>query len=121
MKKKHISKGKCQVFHFKKRCDERIGEQVDRKALQRRIREKNYGDDFYFLDRQSNRVSRYRYKYHDVWYIIPYDKNTHKVVTIFKDNKQDIKPELKEVNRSKIARIFDKLINFILKFLNKHI
>lgn len=90
MKKHHITKAKNQTYHFKKRCDERLGVQIDRKAIQRRIKEQKYDDNFYLLDRQSNRVTRYRYKFQDKWYIIPYDKNTHKVITIFEDNKQDI-------------------------------
>ena len=90
MKKHHITKAKNQTYHFKKRCDERLGVQIDRKAIQRRIKELIYDDNFYLLDRQSNRVTRYRYKFQDKWYIIPYDKNTHKVITIFEDNKQDI-------------------------------
>ena len=89
MKKNRISKAKNQTYHFKKRCDKRIGTQIDRKAIQRRIKEQNYDENFYFLNRQSNRVTRYRYKYQDKWYIIPYDKNTHKVITIFEDKFQD--------------------------------
>lgn len=64
--------------------------QINRKSIQRRIQQQNYDEDFYFLDKQSNRVIRYRYRFENKWYIIPYDKNTHKVVTIFEDNKQDI-------------------------------
>ncbi|GEM_PF-6719504 len=90
MKKYRTSKAKCQTHHFKRRCDERLGIQIDRKAIQRRIREQKYDENFYLLDRQSNRVTRYRYKFQDKWYIIPYDKNTHKVITIFEDNKQDV-------------------------------
>ena len=85
-----ITKAKNQTYHFKKRCDERLSVQIDRKAIQRRIKEQKYDENFYLLDRQSNRVTRYRYKFQDKWYIIPYDKNTHKVITIFEDNKQDI-------------------------------
>lgn len=90
MKKRRNSKAKNQTFHFKKRCDERLGTQIDRKALQRRIREHNFDENFYVLNKQSNRVTRYRYKFQDKWYIIPYDKNTHKVITIFPDRKQEL-------------------------------
>ena len=89
MKKHRTSKSKNQTYHFKKRCDERLGIQIDRKFLQRRIKEQKFDENFYLLDRQSNRVTRYRYRFQDKWYIIPYDKNTHKVITIFEDNKQD--------------------------------
>lgn len=90
MKKYRKTKAKNQTYHFKKRCDERLGVQIDRKSIQRRIKAQKYDENFYLLDRQSNRVTRYRYKFQDKWYIIPYDKNTHKVITIFEDNKQDI-------------------------------
>ena len=90
MKKHRSSKAKNQTYHFKKRCDERLGVQIDRKSIQRRIQSQKYDENFYLLDRQSNRVTRYRYKFQDKWYIIPYDKNTHKVITIFEDRKQDI-------------------------------
>ncbi len=90
MKKRRSSKAKNQTYHFKKRCDERLGVQIDRKSIQRRIKSQKYDENFYLLDRQSNRVTRYRYKFQDKWYIIPYDKNTHKVITIFEDRKQDI-------------------------------
>lgn len=47
-------------------------------------------EKLYVLNKQSNRVTRYHYKFHDKWYIIPYDKNTHKVITIFEDKIQDV-------------------------------
>lgn len=93
MAKRRRSKAQNQTYHFKRRCDERIGAQIDRKAIQKRIKANKYDNDFYFLNRQSNRVTRYRYKHEGVWYIIPYDKNTHKVITIFEDRKQDTAPK----------------------------
>ena len=90
MKKHHRSKAKNQTYHFKKRCNERLGMQIDRKALQRRIREQKLDEKLYVLNKQFNRVTRYRYKFQDKWYIIPYDKNTHKVITIFEDKIQDV-------------------------------
>lgn len=115
MKKHHITKAKNQTYHFKKRCDERLGVQIDRKLIQRRIKEQKFDEQFYFLDRQSNRVSRYRYKFQDKWYIIPYDKNTHKVITIFEDNKQDVVIETKtDINNKNIKR---KLLNLLQKLI----
>ena len=115
MKKHRLSKAKNQTYHFKKRCDERLGVQIDRKLIQRRIKEQKFDEKFYFLDRQSNRVSRYRYKFQDKWYIIPYDKNTHKVITIFEDNKQDIVIETKtDINNKNIKR---KLLNLLQKLI----
>ncbi len=117
MKKNRISKAKNQTYHFKKRCDERLGVQIDRKAIQRRIKEQKFDEQFYFLDRQSNRVSRYRYRFQDKWYIIPYDKNTHKVITIFEDNKQDTVLETKpEITNQGSKNYFAKLLQNLIKF-----
>lgn len=115
MKKNRISKAKNQTYHFKKRCDERLGEQIDRKSIQRRIKEQKYDEQFYFLDKQSNRVSRYRYKFKDKWYIIPYDKNTHKVITIFEDNKQDTVLETKPKITNQSSKNYFK--NWLQKFI----
>jgi len=90
MAKRRFSKAKNQTYHFKMRCEERLGYQVDRKLIQRKIKEHRHDENFYLLDRQSNRVTRYRYRFNDEWYIIPYDKDRHKVITIFKDKEQDI-------------------------------
>ena len=103
MKKRRTSKAKNQTYHFKKRCDERLGVQINRKSIQRRIQQQNYDEDFYFLGKQSNRVTRYRYRFENKWYIIPYDKNTHKVVTIFEDNKQD--PILEKIETRNLSQI----------------
>lgn len=126
MKKRRISKAKNQTYHFKKRCDESLGIQIDRKSIQRRIRAQKYDENFYLLDRQSNRVTRYRYKFQDKWYIIPYDKNTHKVITIFEDNKQDVVMETKPAiinqdSKNNFLNWLQKLIQFIknVKILDK--
>ena len=37
MKKKRISKAKNQTYHSKKRCDKRIGTQIDRKTIQKAL------------------------------------------------------------------------------------
>ena len=75
----------------------------------------NFDDNFYFLKKQSNRVSLYRYKYQDIWYIIPYDKNTHKVITIFEDKKQDIVEEIKieKISECPTEKSVNLLSNFI--------
>ena len=94
---------------------------MDCKYIQRRIQKQKFDEDFYLLDRQSNRVTRYRYKFQDKWYIIPYDKNTHKVITIFEDNKQDIvdvilEPEIETVTQNPkngFINWFQKFIQFI--------
>ena len=118
MKKHRTTKAKNQTYHFKRRCDERLGVQIDRKAIQRRIKEQKYDENFYLLDRQSNRVTRYRYKFQDKWYIIPYDKNTHKVITIFEDYKQDIISETKteivaQNSTNNVVSWLQKIIQFI--------
>ena len=118
MKKHRTTKAKNQTYHFKRRCDERLGVQIDRKAIQRRIKEQKYDENFYLLDRQSNRVTRYRYKFQDKWYIIPYDKNTHKVITIFEDYKQDIISETKtEIVTKKPTNNFVNWLQKIIQFI----
>lgn len=126
MRKHRRSKAKNQTYHFKKRCEERLGVQIDRKSLQRRIQKQKFDENFYLLDRQSNRVTRYRYKFQDKWYIIPYDKNTHKVITIFEDYKQDIiletEPEPQTIPQKPIntsLNWFQKIIYFIKNLKNK--
>lgn len=116
MRKRRKSKANNQTFHFQRRCEERLGIQLNRKEIMKRIQTGLFDDEFYFLNRQSNRVTRYRYKYRDIWYIIPYDKNTHKVITIFKDNKQDI-PKIDSINSSKnpIQNFADKIKELLLK------
>lgn len=118
MAKHRISKAKCQTIHFKRRCEERLGEQVDRKALQRRIRERIFDENFYFFDKQTNRVTRYRYRYKDKWYIIPYDKNRKKVITIYEDKNQDIMEILTETKKD-FRYYFDLVLNFIKNFFKK--
>lgn len=51
MKKHRSSKAKNQTYHFKKRCDERLRLQIDRKSIQRRIKSQKYDENFYLLDR----------------------------------------------------------------------
>lgn len=119
MAKHRRSKAKNQTFHFQKRCDERLGVQINRKAIQRRIQNNNFNANFYFLDRQSNRVTRYRYKYNNKWYIIPYDKNTHKVITIFEDKKQDIQERqvlIEEQVKKDFIYYLKKVLKYIVKF-----
>lgn len=106
MKKHRISKAKNQTYHFKKRCDERLGAQIDRKAIQKHIKEQKFSENFYFLDRQSNRVTRYRYKFQNTWYIIPYDKNTHKV-----------KPYLKIITKILLWKPKQKLLNKVYQII----
>ena len=129
MKKHRISKAKNQTYHFKKRCDERLGAQIDRKAIQKHIKEQKFSENFYFLDRQSNRVTRYRYKFQNTWYIIPYDKNTHKVITIFEDNNQDItmetqtkiiKQSISDNTMSWLQKIIQFIKNIKISFLKQY-
>lgn len=114
MAKHRNSKAKNQTTHFKRRCDERLGLQIDRKTIQRRIRDNKFDENFYFLDRQSNRVTRYRYKFNNKWYIIPYDKNTHKVITVFEDKKQDIK-EKEVLPKIQVKKGFIYYLKILLK------
>lgn len=124
MKRRRSSKAKNQTYHFKVRCEQRLGVQIDRKSIQHRIKKQNFDENFYLLGRQSNRVTRYRFKFQDKWYIIPYDKNTHKVITIFEDKKQDIIKEKIEteiapqVSTGKSLTCFEKFIQTIKRLVN---
>ncbi len=126
MKKRRSTKAKNQTHHFKVRCEQRLGVQVDRKSIQLRIKKQNFDENFYLLDRQSNRVTRYRFKFQDKWYIIPYDKNTHKVITIFEDKKQDIVIEKFETENApqvlpeKTLNWFEKIVQFLKNLIIKN-
>ena len=119
MKKNRKSKAKNQTYHFKKRCDERLGVQIDRKSIQRRIQNQKFDENFYLINKQSNRVTRYRYRFKDKWYIIPYDKNTHKVITIFEDRKQDIITEIESgiMSADETLNFVSRLKSLIYRFI----
>lgn len=122
MAKRRFSKAKNQAYHFKMRCEERLGCQVDRKLIQRKIKEHRYDENFYLLDRQTNRVTRYRYKFNNEWYIIPYDKDRHKVITIFKDKKQDIVHQETAINietKKESSNFFIQIFRFIFEKIKK--
>ena len=122
MKKRRTTKAQNQTSHFKKRCEERLGVQIDRKAIQRQIKEKSFDENLYFLKKQSNRVSIYRYKFQNKWYIIPYDKNTYKVITIFEDKKQDNIQEIKaETINHNPSNIFKNLFKQIFRLYNYYL
>ena len=102
-----------------------MGVQIDRKSIEQRIKKQKFDEDFYLLGRQSNRVTKYRFRFEDKWYIIPYDKNTHKVITIFEDRKQDIIVEEKiktenapQVSTEKTLNWFEKIIKIFKRLLN---
>ena len=84
-KRKRMSKSAAEVKHFERRSEERLGTRIDRKYIERQIRAGKL--DLY--DKQSNRVSRYEYYYDGKIWIVVYDKNRHKAVTIFSKEKEN--------------------------------
>ena len=70
MKRNRTTKAQNQTIHFKRRCAERLGFQLDRKSIQLRIKLQKFDENFYLLDKQLNRVTRYRYKFDNKWYVI---------------------------------------------------
>ena len=83
MKKQNL-KAQNEKAHFNKRCIERVGETLNRKEIERSIR----SGKLQFYDRQSNRITRYIYTHNDIDYIVVYDKQRHKAVTILYADKE---------------------------------
>lgn len=82
--------GKHLNIHFNKRCEERLGEALPRKEIIRRIKKQELGEDLEFYEKQSNRVSIYRYIHNGIELLLPYDKQRHKLITVlFKDGFED--------------------------------
>lgn len=78
-KKKYKTKTQMQAQHFQKRCIERIGTALSNKELTKLIQDNKLP----FVDRQSCRVTHWLYTHTDgKQYILVYDKQRQKVVTI---------------------------------------
>ena len=80
MKKKKTKK-ECQCIHFQKRSIERIGVLINRKEIIRKIQK----NELEFIERKSNRVTKWRYNFLDKNYIVIYDKLRKQAVTIYEE------------------------------------
>jgi len=79
MKKRKNTKRDNQRLHFEKRCLERIGVLLDRKEIIRKIKE----NLLEFINRESNRVTVWKYEYAGKYYKVFYDKQRKQVITIY--------------------------------------
>lgn len=78
------NKRKAIKSHFQRRSLERIGVLLDDKELVKKIQ----ANELEFVERQSNRVSVFRYKFYEKSYRLVYDKTRKQIITIFFENKE---------------------------------
>ena len=78
------SKRKAIKSHFQRRSLERIGVLLDDKELVKKIQ----ANELEFVERQSNRVSVFRYKFCEKSYRLVYDKTRKQIITILFENKE---------------------------------
>ena len=88
MRRKKKTKKECQVVHFQKRCIERVGKLLDRKEIIRQIQD----GKLEFIERQTNRVSIWKYPLEGKDYKIVYDKLRKQVVTIYELDEKNSSP-----------------------------
>ena len=81
MKKKKKTKKDNERIHFEKRCLERVGVFLDRKEIIRKIK----NQELEFIERQSNRITIWRYYFLDKSYRVVYDKLRKQCVTILNE------------------------------------
>lgn len=72
------NKKKSVQSHFFRRSIERVGVLLNEKELIRKIQ----NNELEFVERQSNRVTVFRYEYNGKKYRLVYDKNRKQIVTI---------------------------------------
>lgn len=73
------SKKKAVKIHFQKRSLERVGVLLNENAIVGLIQE----NKLEFIERQSNRITVWRYVFMDKIYRVVYDKQRKQIVTIF--------------------------------------
>jgi len=67
-----------QQSHFKDACLKRIGQILDVAGIIKKIQ----NNELEFIDRQSNRITRWKYSFNNMDYMIVYDKIRKEPVTI---------------------------------------
>ena len=72
------NKRKAIKTHFQRRSLERIGVLLDEKELVKKIQ----NNELEFIERQSNRVTVFRYEYRGNFYRLVYDKSRKQIITI---------------------------------------
>lgn len=78
------NKRKAIKSHFQRRSLERIGVLLDDKELVKKIQ----ANELEFVERQSNRVSVFRYKFREKSYRLVYDKTRKQIITILFESKE---------------------------------
>ena len=78
------NKKKAIKTHFQRRSSERIGVLLDEKELVKKIQ----NNELEFFERQSNRVTVFKYEYQDKKYKLIYDKNRKQIITILFDKEE---------------------------------
>lgn len=76
-KKLPMSKKKSQEAHFIKSCINRLGTIIDNNEIVRLIK-----GELELIDKESSRISRFKYVYNDNEYMIVYDRKRKRAVTI---------------------------------------
>ena len=75
------SKKKAVKIHFQKRSLERVGVLLNEKVIVNLIQE----NKLEFIERQSNRITVWRYVFMDKKYRVVYDKQRKQIVTILNE------------------------------------
>ena len=70
--------------HFQRRSIERIGVLLDEKELVNKIQ----NNELEFVERQSNRVTVFRYEYNGEFYRLVYDKTRKQIITVLFERRQ---------------------------------
>jgi len=78
------SKQKNIKAHFQRRSIERIGVLLDEKELVKKIQ----NNELEFVERQSNRVTVFRYEYNGELYRLVYDKTRKQIITVLFERRQ---------------------------------
>ncbi len=79
------NKKKAIKTHFQRRSLERIGVLLDEKELVKKIQ----NNKLEFIEKQSNRISVFRYEYNNNFYRLIYDKTRKQIVTILFERSND--------------------------------
>ncbi len=93
-----LSKAKCQRMHTKTRMLQRYGIELNRRSYQEianPIRDRGPGKakDSRFVDRQSNRITRWFVKYSGRWFPVVYDSKRKTLVTILPEGSLGPEPK----------------------------
>ena len=80
-KRKKRSKAEVEKQHFIRRCLERLGRNIKIKEIVAKIQ----NNELELYERQSNRVTKWRYEIDGIPYIVVYDKNRQQLITLLYD------------------------------------